>query len=72
MARPRRLEFLGTPARCFRRDGGPVRAEQVEGLFREGVPRVPGAAEPVRRTEAVAHLAGLSRTAPAESPATGR
>ncbi|MEU0780297.1 PadR family transcriptional regulator [Streptomyces sp. NPDC006173] len=36
----RRLEFLETPASFFYRDGRPVRAEETEDLFRQGMLRV--------------------------------
>lgn len=36
----RRLDFLQTPASFFYADGEPVRAEQAEDLFRQGMLRV--------------------------------
>lgn len=69
----RRLEFLRMPASFFYRDGEPVRAEETDDLFRQGmlrVARATGQAERAWLAEAVAHLEGLSRTGPADSPAT--
>ncbi|WP_043675511.1 PadR family transcriptional regulator [Streptomyces xylophagus] len=55
----RRLEFLQTPASFFYRDGEPVRAEETQDLFRQGmlrVARATGAAEREWLTEAIAQL----------------
>ncbi|XUL87587.1 PadR family transcriptional regulator [Streptomyces galilaeus] len=55
----RRLEFLETPASFFYRDGEPVRAEETQDLFRQGmlrVARATGAAEREWLTEAIAQL----------------
>ncbi|MEV0904637.1 PadR family transcriptional regulator [Streptomyces hokutonensis] len=55
----RRLDFLQTPASFFYRDGEPVRAEETQDLFRQGmlrVARATGAAEREWLTEAVAQL----------------
>ncbi|MGW3101977.1 PadR family transcriptional regulator [Streptomyces sp. NPDC001100] len=55
----RRLEFLETPASFFYRDGEPVRAEEAQDLFRQGmlrVARATGAAEREWLTEAIAQL----------------
>ncbi|MFE2580021.1 PadR family transcriptional regulator [Streptomyces sp. NPDC059378] len=71
----RRLEFLNTPASFFYRDGQPVRAEQTDDLFRQGmlrVARATGEAERGWLGEAVAHLDGLSPGGCAEPPATAR
>lgn len=40
----RRLDFLETPASFFSRDGEPVRAEEADDLFRQGMLRVARAA----------------------------
>ncbi|WP_329248036.1 PadR family transcriptional regulator [Streptomyces sp. NBC_01478] len=55
----RRLEFLETPASFFYRDGEPVRAEETQDLFRQGmlrVARATGAAEREWLTEAISRL----------------
>jgi len=55
----RRLDFLQTPASFFYRDGEPVRAEETQDLFRQGmlrVARATGAAEREWLTEAIAQL----------------
>ncbi|MET8243432.1 PadR family transcriptional regulator [Streptomyces sp. NPDC005202] len=55
----RRLEFLETPASFFYRDGRPVRAEEADDLFRQGmlrVARATGEAERAWLTEAIARL----------------
>ncbi|WP_427922981.1 PadR family transcriptional regulator [Streptomyces sp. cg40] len=55
----RRLDFLRTPASFFYRDGEPVRAEEAQDLFRQGmlrVARATGAAEREWLTEAIAQL----------------
>ncbi|GGL85416.1 PadR family transcriptional regulator [Streptomyces fumigatiscleroticus] len=55
----RRLEFLQTPASFFYRDGAPVRAEQADDLFRQGMLRVARATGEAERTwlrEALAQL----------------
>ncbi|MFE2417723.1 PadR family transcriptional regulator [Streptomyces hokutonensis] len=55
----RRLEFLETPASFFYRDGEPVRAEEAQDLFRQGmlrVARATGAAEREWLTEAITQL----------------
>ncbi|WP_406460670.1 PadR family transcriptional regulator [Streptomyces sp. NBC_01622] len=55
----RRLEFLETPASFFYRDGDPVRAEEAQDLFRQGmlrVARATGAAEREWLTEAIDRL----------------
>ncbi|MFF3336741.1 PadR family transcriptional regulator [Streptomyces sp. NPDC002888] len=55
----RRLEFLQTPASFFYRDGEPVRAEETDDLFRQGmlrVARATGAAEREWLKEAVTRL----------------
>ncbi|MGX9885730.1 PadR family transcriptional regulator [Streptomyces sp. NPDC002276] len=55
----RRLEFLRTPASFFYRDGEPVRAEEAQDLFRQGmlrVARATGAAEREWLTEAITQL----------------
>ncbi|MEV0741637.1 PadR family transcriptional regulator [Streptomyces sp. NPDC050549] len=55
----RRLEFLQTPASFFYRDGEPVRAEEAQDLFRQGmlrVARATGAAEREWLTEAIDRL----------------
>jgi DNA-binding PadR family transcriptional regulator len=55
----RRLEFLQTPASFFYRDGEPVRAEETQDLFRQGmlrVARATGAAEREWLAEAIAQL----------------
>ncbi|CAL9586492.1 PadR family transcriptional regulator [Streptomyces sp. Tu 3180] len=55
----RRLDFLRTPASFFYRDGDPVRAEEADDLFRQGVLRVAratGEAERAWLREAIAEL----------------
>ncbi|MEV0227000.1 PadR family transcriptional regulator [Streptomyces sp. NPDC050704] len=55
----RRLDFLNTPASFFYRDGRPVRAEETDDLFRQGmlrVARATGEAERAWLTEAVNQL----------------
>ncbi|MFI6548753.1 PadR family transcriptional regulator [Streptomyces prunicolor] len=55
----RRLDFLQTPASFFYRDGEPVRAEETQDLFRQGmlrVARATGAAEREWLTEAISRL----------------
>ncbi|WP_037668969.1 PadR family transcriptional regulator [Streptomyces griseus] len=55
----RRLEFLETPASFFYRDGEPVRAEEADDMFRQGmlrVARATGAAEREWLREAVTRL----------------
>ncbi|MDV9176632.1 PadR family transcriptional regulator [Streptomyces sp. W16] len=55
----RRLDFLETPASFFYRDGEPVRAEETQDLFRQGmlrVARATGTAEREWLTEAIAQL----------------
>ena len=55
----RRLDFLRTPASFFYRDGEPVRAEETQDLFRQGmlrVARATGAAEREWLTEAISRL----------------
>ncbi|MFG2130429.1 PadR family transcriptional regulator [Streptomyces sp. NPDC048751] len=55
----RRLEFLETPSSFFYRDGEPVRAEQADDLFRQGmlrVARATGEAEREWLREAIARL----------------
>ncbi|WP_262059847.1 PadR family transcriptional regulator [Streptomyces sp. STR69] len=55
----RRLDFLRTPASFFYRDGEPVRAEETQDLFRQGmlrVARATGAAEREWLTEAIDRL----------------
>ncbi|MBK6017324.1 PadR family transcriptional regulator [Streptomyces sp. MBT53] len=55
----RRLEFLQTPASFFYRDGEPVRAEETQDLFRQGmlrVARATGTAEREWLTEAITQL----------------
>ncbi|MEV6486944.1 PadR family transcriptional regulator [Streptomyces sp. NPDC051576] len=55
----RRLDFLETPASFFYRDGEPVRAEETEDLFRQGmlrVARATGAAEREWLAEAIGQL----------------
>jgi len=55
----RRLDFLQTPASFFYRDGEPVRAEETEDLFRQGmlrVARATGAAEREWLAEAIDRL----------------
>lgn len=55
----RRLDFLETPASFFYRDGRPVRAEETDDLFRQGmlrVARATGEAERKWLTEAVSVL----------------
>jgi len=55
----RRLEFLETPASFFYRDGEPVRAEETQDLFRQGmlrVARATGTAEREWLTEAIGQL----------------
>ncbi|WP_405947408.1 PadR family transcriptional regulator [Streptomyces prunicolor] len=55
----RRLDFLQTPASFFYRDGEPVRAEETQDLFRQGmlrVARATGAAEREWLTEAISQL----------------
>ena len=55
----RRLDFLQTPASFFYQDGEPVRAEETQDLFRQGmlrVARATGAAEREWLTEAIDQL----------------
>ncbi|MFC7258261.1 PadR family transcriptional regulator [Streptomyces lutosisoli] len=55
----RRLDFLTTPASFFYRDGEPVRAEETDDLFRQGILRVAratGEAERAWLTEAISQL----------------
>lgn len=55
----RRLEFLQTPASFFYRNGEPVRAEETQDLFRQGmlrVARATGAAEREWLAEAIDQL----------------
>lgn len=55
----RRQEFLETPASFFYRDGSPVRAEETDDLFRQGmlrVARATGEAERKWLTEAITQL----------------
>ncbi|GAA1417983.1 hypothetical protein GCM10009601_12900 [Streptomyces thermospinosisporus] len=55
----RRLEFLETPSSFFYRDGDPVRAEEADDIFRQGVLRVAratGEAERAWLREALAEL----------------
>lgn len=55
----RRLDFLQTPASFFYRDGRPVRVEEADDLFRQGMLRVARATGEAERTwlaEAVATL----------------
>ncbi len=55
----RRLDFLETPASFFYRDGEPVRAEETQDLFRQGmlrVARATGAAEREWLAEAISQL----------------
>ncbi|MBZ9639487.1 PadR family transcriptional regulator [Streptomyces sp. PSKA30] len=55
----RRLDFLQTPASFFYRNGDPVRAEEADDLFRQGmlrVARATGEAERAWLTEAIARL----------------
>jgi hypothetical protein len=55
----RRLEFLETPASFFYEDGKPVRAEEADDLFRQGmlrVARATGAAERGWLREAITRL----------------
>ncbi|WP_406478808.1 PadR family transcriptional regulator [Streptomyces sp. NBC_01615] len=55
----RRLDFLTTPASFFYRDGEPVRAEETDDLFRQGILRVAratGEAERAWLTEAISLL----------------
>jgi len=55
----RRLDFLTTPASFFYRDGEPVRAEEADDLFRQGmlrVARATGEAERAWLTEAISLL----------------
>jgi DNA-binding PadR family transcriptional regulator len=55
----RRLDFLQTPASFFYRDGRPVRAEEADDLFRQGMLRVARATGEAERTwlaEAIATL----------------
>jgi DNA-binding PadR family transcriptional regulator len=55
----RRLDFLQTPASFFYRGGEPVRAEETQDLFRQGmlrVARATGTAEREWLTEAIAQL----------------
>ncbi|MER6129242.1 PadR family transcriptional regulator [Streptomyces sp. NPDC001795] len=57
----RRLDFLETPASFFYRDGEPVRAEEADDLFRQGMLRVARATGEAERTwlrEAIAQLEG--------------
>jgi DNA-binding PadR family transcriptional regulator len=57
----RRLDFLQTPASFFYRDGEPVRAEETDDLFRQGMLRVARATGEAERTwlaEAIARLEG--------------
>ena len=59
----RRMDFLRTPASFFYRDGEPVRAEEAQDLFRQGmlrVARATGAAEREWLTEAISLLAQAS------------
>ncbi|MFD4565457.1 PadR family transcriptional regulator [Streptomyces sp. NPDC058251] len=80
----RRLGFLETPASFFYREGKPVRAEETDDLFRQGmlrVARATGAAERAWLAEAITELDQrarpaqaadpISRVEPADSPATG-
>ncbi|WP_326723674.1 MULTISPECIES: PadR family transcriptional regulator [unclassified Streptomyces] len=55
----RRQEFLDTPASFFYRDGSPVRAEETDDLFRQGmlrVARATGEAERKWLAEAITQL----------------
>ncbi|MET7574514.1 PadR family transcriptional regulator [Streptomyces sp. NPDC005492] len=55
----RRLDFLKTPASFFYRDGEPVRAEETQDLFRQGmlrIARATGAAEREWLAEAIGQL----------------
>ncbi|GAA4048352.1 PadR family transcriptional regulator [Streptomyces shaanxiensis] len=55
----RRLEFLTAPTSFFYEDGKPVRAEEADDLFRQGmlrVARATGEAERAWLTEAIAQL----------------
>lgn len=55
----RRLDFLRTPASFFYRDGEPVRAEETQDLFRQGmlrVARATGEAEREWLAEAISRL----------------
>ncbi|MFI6032697.1 PadR family transcriptional regulator [Streptomyces sp. NPDC051315] len=55
----RRLDFLQAPSSFFYREGEPVRAEEAEDLFRQGmlrVARATGQAERAWLHEAIAHL----------------
>ncbi|AZQ34207.1 PadR family transcriptional regulator [Streptomyces cyaneochromogenes] len=55
----RRLEFLTAPTSFFYEDGKPVRAEEAEDLFRQGmlrVARATGEAERAWLTDAIAQL----------------
>ncbi|MCX5557032.1 PadR family transcriptional regulator [Streptomyces sp. NBC_00038] len=57
----RRKEFLDTPASFFYRDGQPVRAEETDDLFRQGmlrVARATGEAERKWLAEAITQLEG--------------
>jgi len=57
----RRLDFLQTPTSFFYRDGEPVRAEEADDLFRQGmlrVARATGEAERAWLREAIARLEG--------------
>lgn len=57
----RRQEFLNTPASFFYRDGQPVRAEETDDLFRQGmlrVARATGEAERKWLAEAITQLEG--------------
>lgn len=59
----RRQEFLETPASFFYRDGKPVRAEETDDLFRQGmlrVARATGEAERKWLADAIAQLDRLS------------
>jgi DNA-binding PadR family transcriptional regulator len=55
----RRLDFLNTPASFFYREGRPVRAEETDDIFRQGmlrVARATGEAERAWLTEAIEQL----------------
>jgi DNA-binding PadR family transcriptional regulator len=76
----RRLDFLQTPASFFYESGKPVRAEETDDLFRQGmlrVARATGEAERAWLREAIALLeqpgrdrGPVSPAGPADSPAT--
>ncbi|UUU21414.1 PadR family transcriptional regulator [Streptomyces sp. DSM 40750] len=67
----RRLDFLTTPASFFYKDGEPVRAEDADDLFRQGmlrVARATGKAERAWLREAIAELDPGADPGPAATP----